>query len=482
MDITESQAGTLAPMRELLRRPDWDATPLGPPRSWSPALHAVVGTLLALPAPACLLWGEPLVAIPNDAWTAIAPSAAGGAGEPPWAETCGVAPPFAALLRGEPHDRRNVPFGAAGRHDLAFRPLRIGAEPEAPVMGVLVCALPAADAAAPAALARAEAALLASEARFARAVEAARAGTWDWDPVADVLTGSPGREERLTGRPTGSQHDLATMLEAVHPEDRAAVQRALGRVQDGETDDMLAEFRSLWPDGTVRWLRAVGRATRDAQGALRHLGGGSLDVTEEVEARQRQALLAREVDHRAKNALAVVQSVVRLTPASDPASFRAAVEGRIAALSRAQSLLAAQRWEGAPLLALLEGELAPFLGAAPRVALQGGHVMLPARAVQPMAMALHELVTNAAKHGALSVPEGRVALCWTASPQGNLRLHWVERDGPPVSTTPPRRGFGSRVLDGTVRHQLGGVLALDFAPGGFACTIDLALGDSRQAA
>jgi two-component sensor histidine kinase len=178
----------------------------------------------------------------------------------------------------------------------------------------------------------------------------------------------------------------------------------------------------------------------------------------------------REVDHRAKNALAVVQSVLRLTPRGEPEAFAAAVEARVAALARVHSLLAEGGWSGADLRALAERELAPYApiggdgGTARRaaVSLDGAPVPLAPAAVQPLAMVLHELATNAAKHGALSVPSGTVEVRWRAGRRtgedGLLRLSWTEAGGPPIASAPARRGFGTRVIEATVRGQLGGTV------------------------
>ena len=202
-----------------------------------------------------------------------------------------------------------------------------------------------------------------------------------------------------------------------------------------------------------------------------------LNVTDRKRAEARQALLTREIEHRAKNALAVVQSVLRLTRAADLPAYVRAVEGRVSALSRAQSLLANDHSEGAELRTLLAGELAPFL-AGQRVELHGPPVLLPAVAAQPVAMAVHELATNAVKHGALSVPGGRLAVRWevSAGPPPRLQLRWAEAGGPAVAGPPPRRGFGSRVLDGTVRGQLGGTVALDWEATGLVCRLEVPLG------
>jgi two-component sensor histidine kinase len=198
--------------------------------------------------------------------------------------------------------------------------------------------------------------------------------------------------------------------------------------------------------------------------------------TAEIRASEAQVrLLAREVDHRAKNLLAVVQATLRLTPKADAAAYATAVEGRVAALARVQTLLAGERWDGADLEALLEAELAPFLAPeGQRVVLQGPAVRLPAPLVQPVAMAAHELATNAVKHGGLAEPAGRVRITWEVV-GGTLRLRWAERGGPPVAGPPERRGFGSRLLQQVVVGQLGGSLEKRWDAAGLTCAIELPL-------
>lgn len=192
-------------------------------------------------------------------------------------------------------------------------------------------------------------------------------------------------------------------------------------------------------------------------------------------------MLAREVDHRAKNVLAVVQAALRLTKAPDLPSYVQAIEGRVGALARAQTLLADDRRAGADLRTLLRKEFAPFLddrgGGGPGAELEGPTVALPAGAAQPMAMAVHELCTNAAKYGALSAPAGRVVVSWSleGGPLGTLRLRWAEAGGPSVAGPPSRRGFGSRVLDRTLRGQLRGTVSLHWGAAGLVCDIAVPL-------
>jgi PAS domain S-box-containing protein len=190
------------------------------------------------------------------------------------------------------------------------------------------------------------------------------------------------------------------------------------------------------------------------------------DISVRKAAEARQETLMRELDHRAKNILAVVQSVLRLTPQDRPGAF-AAAETRVAGLARAHSLLAEGGWMGADLRAVAERELAHFVQTSSgldrrAVGFNGPPLALAPSAVQPVAMVLHELATNAAKHGALSTPGGRVEVRWSAGRRkgedGFLHLRWAEVGGPPIVGPPDRRGFGTRVIESTVRGQLGGSL------------------------
>ena len=228
-----------------------------------------------------------------------------------------------------------------------------------------------------------------------------------------------------------------------------------------------------------RWYDVY--AFRVGEPEQRHVAILFNDITKRKATEERQTLLAREVDHRAKNALAVVQSMLRLTRAVDMSDYIRTVEGRVAALARAQTLLAQNCWERTDLGTLLKGELAPFLDVdQTRAVLDGPEVLLPATIVQPLAMAMHELGTNAVKYGALSLAAGRVSVTWRVEQEINasllLRLRWTEEGGPAVADAPTRRGFGHRVLDGTVRVQLGGKVSLTWTLTGLVCEITFSLG------
>ena len=238
-----------------------------------------------------------------------------------------------------------------------------------------------------------------------------------------------------------------------------------------------AEERLRHKDGHTIWAQVSIGLIRDSTGRAVRAIAAVQDITERKLAEERQALLAREVDHRGKNALAVVQAALRLTPKHDPVAYATAIEGRVATLARAHTLLARARWRGAELYALVAGELAAFMvggAAGPQVRLEGPAVSVPAVLTQALSMALHELATNAIKHGALSQPGGLLTVRWSLA-ESVLRLDWQERGGPPVPGAPGRRGFGSRLLQATIGQQLGGQLVLDWLPEGLRCVFEVPL-------
>lgn len=198
------------------------------------------------------------------------------------------------------------------------------------------------------------------------------------------------------------------------------------------------------------------------------------DISERVANEHARTLLAREVDHRAKNVLAVAQALVRLTRADDQETFKATVLGRISALARAHSLLSQSRWKGAALERVIGDELAAYARPA-QVRLAGPGMVLASAAVQPVGLLVHELATNACKHGALRLESGEIEVEWTGLPDGSLHLHWRERGGPPV-TQPACNGFGQTLLKEVVTRQLGGLISSSWLPQGLEVSIVLPKG------
>jgi two-component sensor histidine kinase len=235
------------------------------------------------------------------------------------------------------------------------------------------------------------------------------------------------------------------------------------------------EFRVRRPDGGVRWCLGMAVAARDAAGRVSRIRGITMDITERKEAEDRQSLLAREIDHRTKNALAVVHAIVSLTRADDIEQFSAAVEGRIQALARAHSLLSDSRWHGAKIADLIQGELAPFCTADPkRIRMSGRSLVLHPSAVQALALTVHELATNAARHGALSLPSGSIQLAWERHGD-ELALRWSECGGPcrplHVQQGLVQEGLGMRIIRASVETQLCGSVAFNWHPDGLVCAI-----------
>ncbi|HEY0052627.1 MAG TPA: HWE histidine kinase domain-containing protein [Caulobacteraceae bacterium] len=193
------------------------------------------------------------------------------------------------------------------------------------------------------------------------------------------------------------------------------------------------------------------------------------DITKERRDDDTRRLLMREVDHRARNALAVVQSLVRLTKAADIETYQTALLGRINALARAQGNLAERRWEGASLREIICDELRAlcpkecFSIDGPDATLQPDHA-------QPTSMIIHELATNAFKHGALSTPDGHVDVAWTVA-DGAVEIEWRERGGPPVKE-PERRGFGSKLIQ-QLCQQAGATVSKTWDPAGLRAYIRL---------
>jgi PAS domain S-box-containing protein len=323
------------------------------------------------------------------------------------------------------------------------------------------------------------AALRKSEKRLRLALEAAQMGWWDYDIQSDQVTWSPSLTGIMGFSPESFGATLAGAVAHVHPDDR---EKFLALVERGSAAEQTqsCELRFVRPDGSVRWSLAAGQVIRDAAGKPTRFAGVDLDITARKQAEERQNMLVRELDHRAKNLLAVVQSVLRLSQAETIEEFVTAVDGRIRALSRAHSLLSESRWQGVDLGRLVDEEIAPFSTRRDRqVRISGPTVSLHPATAQSLALALHELATNAVKYGGLSVPYGRVAMSWQIEPEA-LVMQWIESDGP--ATSPPvRYGFGTKVITASIERQLHGRVTFDWCPEGLRCTISIPLSNLDMA-
>ncbi|QQP93407.1 PAS domain S-box protein (plasmid) [Skermanella sp. TT6] len=316
-----------------------------------------------------------------------------------------------------------------------------------------------------------EAALMESEARLRHVVEGA---------PFPIIVHAEGDEivhvSRTLIEATGYARDEIGTLEDWERRAFGAERRdgALGTARlmtlDRPIDE--GEFQVRTADGRTRvWSFRSAKIGRDSRDRLLVVTMAA-DLTERKEAEASLHLLMREVDHRAKNALAVVQSIMQLSRNDNPADFIEAVQGRVAAMARVHTLLAKTRWSGADLEVMLQAELEALDGNG-RTDLSGTPVSIVAEAAQAISIVLHELVTNAAKHGALSVPDGRVAVSWSVDAEdGRLVVDWREEGGPPVSP-PTRSSFGTFVIDRTINGQLRGDLSRDWRRTGLCLRMTL---------
>src|SRR6476469_9948585 len=310
-----------------------------------------------------------------------------------------------------------------------------------------------------------------SEESRSLALAAGSMGSWDWDRATGECLWDDGQYGIFGVNRKHFGVTAENVRALIHPEDWHRLQSSLDLLLK-DRNPTQNEFRVKRPNGEVRWCIGTAAPSIDDSGRVTRISGVTVDITDRKIAEERQALLAREVDHRAKNALALVQSIVRLTRASDIAAYTSAVEGRIRARSRAHTILSLSRWQGADIRGLVEEELAPYrTGETVKVETSGPNVSLQPAAAQSLALALHELVTNAAKYGALSSMSGRVHLAWELTP-GTLVLRWTESGGPPTQS-PSSPGFGTRIITASIEGQLAGQTVFDWRPEGLQCVLSV---------
>ncbi|MFY9957637.1 HWE histidine kinase domain-containing protein [Bradyrhizobium sp.] len=317
--------------------------------------------------------------------------------------------------------------------------------------------------------------LVESEQRRSMAIAAGKMGSWDWDWIDGDWMWDDGQYRIFGVDPDGFEVTSKNIQALLHPDDVDELRRAIAEFTKGARS-YEAEFRVYRPDGDVRWCVGTAAATIDSSGRVVRISGVTVDITERKRAEERQSLLIREVDHRAKNALALAQSIVRLTRADSVKTFVDAVEGRINALARVHTILSLSSWQGAEIGKLIDEELAPYSRGG-QIRLSGAEVRLQPATAQTLALALHELVTNSAKYGALSAMSGQLSITWDVE-DDMLALAWEETGGPLVHT-PTSRGFGTRSLMASVESQLGGQALFDWRAEGLICRLRVPL--ARQA-
>lgn len=278
-----------------------------------------------------------------------------------------------------------------------------------------------------------------------------------WNRGAEALFGYTAAE--AVGRhitmlaPPGREHEMPEILSRLRRGERVEHFETMRRRKDGSLVNVSLTVSPIQDDDG----RIIGASK------IAH------DITERKRTEETLRRLMAEIDHRARNVLSVVQAMVRLTRADTVEQFSAAVGERIAALARIHSQVAENRWSGADLKTLVADGLSPFLCGEGQIRIDGPAVMVTPVATQAIGVTLHELATNAVKHGALSAPIGSVEIRWAPDKKdGTLVLRWKEKNGPPVFR-PSSQGLGTWVIRSTVPQQIGGAVKIRWAASGLDC-------------
>lgn len=264
----------------------------------------------------------------------------------------------------------------------------------------------------------------------------------------------------------------------IHPEDRDRVVSQFHRSVFGADTEYEAEYRIVRPsDGEIRWILAKAEIQRDELGKPVKLVGAHIDITARRTAEEQRELIARELQHRIGNVFAVIGSLISMAARAEPASAKFAEEivGRIQALNRAHGIVLNQSGKAPAdnLLDLIGRLAAPYnSGANPRMTVSGDHIEVGRSASTAIALVLHEMATNAVKHGALSSPTGSVEIDARIADE-TVVLRWVEAGGPPVVGEPLKRGFGSELVDRALRSQLSAHMEFAWLPSGLVVVIEL---------
>ena len=315
--------------------------------------------------------------------------------------------------------------------------------------------------------------------RLEIALSAAKQGVWDYDLITGEMVYDD-RAKEIYGLPLDRPVTFDMVRDATPPEDLERTLAQLERAIDPKIRDRSSyEYRIVRPDGSICWALAHGEAVFEGEGdaarAVRY-AGTIQDITERKAAERHQEILIAELNHRVKNMLAIVQAIAHQTFRNGSADVAESFYGRLSALAAAHSSLTRQHWESAELGEIALAVLQPHhQRGEEQIRLSGEDVRVPPQMAVNLAMALHELATNAAKYGALSRPDGRVDLSWSVThSEPVLHIRWRESGGPEVRQ-PEREGFGTRMIRRVLASELGGEVRLDFNADGLDCAIDAPL-------
>jgi len=321
-----------------------------------------------------------------------------------------------------------------------------------------------------------EAALSEGAARLQEALTAGAVTAFEWD----ARTGSSHRSEnaaKILGYDPQAPFTATHFLARIHPADRAHFKAHVRSVRP-DSPSYAVIFRVMRPDGQEMWLEETATAEFDAAGHCVRIKGLTIDITARKRADEHQRLLIAELDHRVKNVLARVAVVAMYTRqgSSTMDEFIQALDRRIQSMAVAHELLSQGHWQGVRLADIVRRQLAPYATDA-NTTIGGPDITLTAAATEALGMVLQELVTNASKYGALSIPDGWVSVSWKYRNSGDatsLMMVWRETGGPPVSA-PTQYGYGTSLICDLIPHELGGTVDLAFSSDGVCCTIEMPL-------
>ena len=316
---------------------------------------------------------------------------------------------------------------------------------------------------------QAEIALSQSEQRLRLALDAADMGIWEWNVSAGTYEWNDQTYRMLGYEPQSFVPDYDAWARRVHPDDLPKLAAEAQQMMENPRE-AIAEYRAFGPSNELRWLEARGRFECDGEGRPKRYYGVLMDVTERKRAEERDRILTAEVNHRAKNLLAVVQAVALQTArADDPNEFAQNFNNRLAGLAASQDLLVQSHWQGVSVEELVRSQLSHFAGLiGQRILLNGGPAQLEASAAQALGMAIHELATNASKYGALSSASGIIQVSWEIEErdeQSRFSMQWVEANGPTIKE-PERRGFGHSILVDMAEYSLSATVNLTYPASG----------------
>lgn len=325
----------------------------------------------------------------------------------------------------------------------------------------------------------AEAALRASERRLRLAIEAGRMAVWLYDTATDSVQASP-ELNRLLGFPPDAAPSMTEVRSRYFTGELERLRAAGTSAMQNSERYFEVEFRTVWPDTSIHWLLLRAEFVMAANGVPYQVVGVLIDITSRKVAEEHQRLLLNELNHRVKNTLATVQSIVSQTLRNSISTAQAheAVESRLFALSRVHDVLTRENWDSAQLSELIDEAVVPYRAyGASRLITRGPDRRVSPRIALALAMGIQELATNAVKYGALSNEVGTVTIEWrihTASQPPHLYLEWSEKGGPTVKP-PARRGFGTRMLERGLARDLDGTVEITFEATGLSCIFDVPL-------